>query len=419
MDPLSITASIIAVIQLTGTVVSAVYGYRKDVKNAPEDAAKIIHHLIGLSQILEKLLQLIEQERSVKTAQLSSVEALLKPDGPLELCQKTLQHLNAKLRPEHGWRGVKQSLVWPLKKDYIKKTLDDIAAAKATIGLALTVDQVSLAIDTKSGVDALTSSFETFRLDEERRAALSKVSPVDAAISHLKARKKHQVGTGDWLLASKQYLEWVDGVASFFWINGIPGCGKTILCSVAIEDLIQNHQQYKVRTAVAYYYFNFQTREEQQFVNLLRSITLQLSCQCPRLPNSVQKLQWQPEWVFSCEYLVGIIEDLLKEFQDVYIVIDALDECEQNEEVLRWIEGLLEKKNDQLHVLVSSRQDYHFQLELERLASLMLKLDQQTFAKDIETYIHERLSTDPRMKKWPSDVRDDIKQSLVSNAGGL
>ena len=130
-------------------------------------------------------------------------------------------------------------------------------------------------------------------------------------------------------------------------------------------------------------------------------------------------LQWQPEWVFSCEYLVGIIEDLLKEFQDVHIVIDALDECEQNEEVLRWIEGLLEKKHDRLHVLVSSRQDYHFQLELERLASLMLKLDQQTFAKDIEIYIHERLGTDPRMKKWPSDVRDDIKQSLVSNAGGL
>ena len=142
MDPLSITASIIAVIQLTGTVVSAVYGYRKDVKNAPEDAAKIIQDLIGLSQTLEKLLQLIEQERSAKTAQLSSVEALLKPDGPLDSCQKTLQHLYTKLQPEHGWRGVKQSLVWPLKKDYVRSTLDDIAAAKATIGLALIVDQV-------------------------------------------------------------------------------------------------------------------------------------------------------------------------------------------------------------------------------------------------------------------------------------
>lgn len=141
MDPLSITASIIAVIQLTGTVVSAVYGYRKDVKNAPEDAARIIQDLIGLSQILEKLLQMIEQEKSARATRLSSVEGLFKPDGPLESCQETLQRLDAKLQPEDGWRGVKQSLTWPLKKDYIRKALDDVATAKATIALALTVDQ--------------------------------------------------------------------------------------------------------------------------------------------------------------------------------------------------------------------------------------------------------------------------------------
>jgi hypothetical protein len=47
MDPLSVTASVIAVIQLTGSVISAVYNYRKGAKNAPEDAAKIIQDLTG------------------------------------------------------------------------------------------------------------------------------------------------------------------------------------------------------------------------------------------------------------------------------------------------------------------------------------------------------------------------------------
>ena len=141
MDPLSVTAGIVAVIQLTGAVVSAVYNYRKDVKNAPEDAAKIIQDLIGLSQILERLLQTIEEERSTKVTRLTSLEGLVKPDGPLETCQKTLERLDAKLQPENGWRAVKQSLRWPLNQDYIKKTLDEIATAKATLGLALAVDQ--------------------------------------------------------------------------------------------------------------------------------------------------------------------------------------------------------------------------------------------------------------------------------------
>lgn len=142
MDPLSATASIIAVIQLTGSVVSAVYNYRKGVKNAPEDAAKIIRDLTGLSQILEKLLQMIEKERSTKAARLACLNDLVKPDGPLASCQKTLGRLNTKLQPESGWRAVKQSLIWPLKQDYVRKNLDEIATAKATLELALTVDQM-------------------------------------------------------------------------------------------------------------------------------------------------------------------------------------------------------------------------------------------------------------------------------------
>jgi hypothetical protein len=141
MDPLSLTASIITVIQLTGSVVSAVYNYRKSVKNAPEDAAKIIQDLTGLSHILEKLLQVIEKERSTTVTRLASLEGLAKPDGSLESCQKILERLNAKLQPENGWRAVKQSLIWPLKQKYVKSTLDEIATAKASLGLALTVDQ--------------------------------------------------------------------------------------------------------------------------------------------------------------------------------------------------------------------------------------------------------------------------------------
>jgi hypothetical protein len=45
MDPISVTTSVIDVIQLTRSVISAVYNYRKGVKNAPEDAAKIIQDL--------------------------------------------------------------------------------------------------------------------------------------------------------------------------------------------------------------------------------------------------------------------------------------------------------------------------------------------------------------------------------------
>jgi hypothetical protein len=141
MDPLSITASIIAVIQLTGSVISAAYNYRNGVRNAPEDAVRIIEDLTELSQILEKLLKLIEKDRSTGSTQLTSVNTLIGSDGPLETCRKSLTELKSKLQPENGWRAVRKALTWPLKQDYIRQTLDEIAKAKATIDLALSVDQ--------------------------------------------------------------------------------------------------------------------------------------------------------------------------------------------------------------------------------------------------------------------------------------
>ena len=236
MDPLSITASIIAVIQLTGSIVSAVYSYRRGIKNAPEGAVKIIQDLTGLSQVLEELLQLIERERSNKTSRLTSLEGLVGPDGPLESCQKTLQTLNRLLQPENGWRAVKQSMVWPLKKDYITNALDEIATAKVTIGLALTVDQTSLALETKDGVDALRSSFNSFRIEKQLDSALSDLSATDPTFNHSEARRKHQTGTGVWLTSSEQYLKWVSTADSFLWINGI-----RVYCPIAFAPVYICH----------------------------------------------------------------------------------------------------------------------------------------------------------------------------------
>ena len=116
---------------------------------------------------------------------------------------------------------------------------------------------------------------------------------------------------------------------------------------------------------------------------------------------------------------MGIVKEVLKSFHDVYVVIDALDECEQGEEVLQWIQELVESKDGRLHLLVSSRQDHHFRSAFKPPTTSILALDEYTFGKDIQLYIREQLSTDPRMMRWPPSVQNDIEQSLIANAGGL
>jgi hypothetical protein len=189
--------------------------------------------------------------------------------------------------------------------------------------------------------------------------------------------------------------------------------------SIAIEDLLQNHKPKRPRTAIAYYYFNFQTKAEQQFMNLLRSITFQLSCQCPNLPGSVRRLQYYPNREFSEEYMIDVVKEVVESFPEAFIVIDAFDECEQTEKLLLWIRKLAESGDTGLHLLVSSRQDYRFHSALDLSTTSILALDEYTFQKDIQLYIQEQLSTDPRMMKWPPSVQNDIGDSLLAHSGGL
>ena len=54
MDPLSITASVIAVLQLTNSVMSICSNYRSTVKNAPNSLRRTIE-LTSLRDVLERL----------------------------------------------------------------------------------------------------------------------------------------------------------------------------------------------------------------------------------------------------------------------------------------------------------------------------------------------------------------------------
>lgn len=62
MEPLSVTASIIAVIQISGAVISICYEYRSAVKGALKAATRITKEVKGLQDVLERLLRLAEVE---------------------------------------------------------------------------------------------------------------------------------------------------------------------------------------------------------------------------------------------------------------------------------------------------------------------------------------------------------------------
>jgi hypothetical protein len=141
MDPLSAIASAIAVLQLSGTIISACYDYRSRIKSAKQDASRITTELNGLRNVIESLLSVLEDEKEDNSMESSTLRQLTLKDGPLETCQADLESVSAKLIPKEGWRAIKASITWPLKESDVAKALHSIDSTKSTIQLALSTDQ--------------------------------------------------------------------------------------------------------------------------------------------------------------------------------------------------------------------------------------------------------------------------------------
>ena len=141
MDPLSVTASIIAVLQVSGAVVSICYDYRNAVKDAVKEATQITDEVKSLQDVLERLLKLAELEIARGSSRLQAMQHLVQPDGALPRCQDDLSTLRRKLGPETHPRSLWATLKWPLTARDLKKSVESISRARGLISLALITDQ--------------------------------------------------------------------------------------------------------------------------------------------------------------------------------------------------------------------------------------------------------------------------------------
>lgn len=132
MDPLSISASITALLQLTSTVIQ----YINSVKGASEDRRRILSELASVNGIL-----FILQDQADHAKQgdqwSSTLQSLSVPEGPLEQFRRALELLSTKLaQPAKGLKKLGNALSWPFQKEEIKDILSSIERQKALFNLA-------------------------------------------------------------------------------------------------------------------------------------------------------------------------------------------------------------------------------------------------------------------------------------------
>ena len=137
MDPLSGTASIIAVLQLSAKVL----GYLNDVKDASKDRAKCAVEASNIHNLLVKLRFRLE-EGSADATWYTAVRALSVENGPLDQFKQALEALQTKITDGGRLKNAGEALVWKFKKDEIASILDRIERLKTLVEIALQMDHL-------------------------------------------------------------------------------------------------------------------------------------------------------------------------------------------------------------------------------------------------------------------------------------
>ena len=180
-------------------------------------------------------------------------------------------------------------------------------------------------------------------------------------------------------------------------------------------------------TITIYYYFDFKDSETTGASSFFKSILRQLIEQC-RLPNLLLKLEPvlnEEQQLQSDDRLADQLVNTLLIIASslgphVFFVIDALDES-MNPDVPFIMESLerIMRKCGLVSLLFTTRHHFEIGDHFESFPLRRMCISEQMENQDIKKYISFRLQNDKRMAKWPTEVKEEVLQTLNQDAAGM
>jgi hypothetical protein len=252
----------------------------------------------------------------------------------------------------------------------------------------------------------------------------------DPSPNYYAALGKRKPTTGAWFIQGRQFDQWWREPDSFIWLYGVPGCGKSVMASTIIEYCLQRRQNVSGQ-AVVYFYFDFVETEKRKHEGMIRSLITQLAFQNASNAYGSSALLSMYEACRSgvClstrASLLSVLRDLIDSFADVYVVLDALDECVERDDLLQDIKEIVGWKTGRLHLLVTSRREgSDIECQMRRLASdenIIEFYRGCRVTENLSSYIKEIMRTDPEWKKWEMVIKvtEEIQETLMTNADGV
>lgn len=217
-------------------------------------------------------------------------------------------------------------------------------------------------------------------------------------------------------MKAPEFVEWLEGKTKTLFCPGIPGAGKTIITSIAVDCLNRTFRHGDAslgyKTGVAYLYCNYGRQNEEGLDNLLASLLAQLVLEQVIIPKNIRAWydnprQTRPPLDKISEELCSVITN----YSRVFIVVDALDEY-RNEDIRQALLAEIFK----LQGLSDTRLMVTFRPNIKpEFTGSMATLEIRAYEEDVERYLKRRIYQLPMVVR----TNDELQHAIMTRISAL
>ena len=423
MEPLGAAASIITLLELVHKITILCLNVRSRINNATPDLVRLINEVKSLRGILEGLVDLSTDDSIKDGARLRHLDTLGEPNGILSECSSELREFETWLQKalNSSTNTLVGPIKWVFKEKDVSRRLEGIARVKSTLQLGLAADHTQLLLESRSATLSLTNTVNSSHAKHYRRTVVDWLASLASQTNTNFQPKDSACSTGHWFLYGTEFEDWKASPHSLLWLHGIPGSGKTVLCSL-VHQILRVSTSTTNKPLILHFFFDFAAQERQNITAFVCSLMLQMIEVEEKVSSSISSLYDSYSNRSQTPRDVELLETLRMSFLSegqIFIILDGVDECAVRKEILRSLEIMATWKMPQLHLMVSSRREPDIEKALVPISSHTCEMGMVDVNEDISKYVQQSMNEDPRLNRWPLDVQNEIAHVIASKAGGM
>ena len=268
------------------------------------------------------------------------------------------------------------------------------------------------------------------QLSASQNEIMQKLYVVDMAaeIESLQNRKDPLLPDSyKWILDHHSYqdfVNWQPDAKRLLWVRGSAGKGKTMLLMGIIRELTARLDAFFDEIHLSYFFCQATDSKLNSASAVLRGLIWMLLRQERSLIRYLDVKDYGQNFVAdrsSFYVLKKMFLEMLndKNLKRVYLVVDALDECLDQEPGLSQLLALISETKKNVKWLVSSRPEIQPNLHTGEIGSRVdLELNAASVSAAVDAYITHKAEELARLKGYKPDLENEVKSRLEAKADG-